>query len=76
MSGTAGPVHRVSSAVEVYGYPQGHLGHLTDEEEERLKEFKALCAEKGLYKEGTDGELGTHDDATLLYAKLLLFGFP
>jgi hypothetical protein len=66
---TAGPAHRVQSAVEVYGYPQGHLGHLTEEEEAALKNFKLVCAEKGLYTPGkTEEETGSVDDATLLYA--------
>jgi len=60
---TAGPAHRVQSAVVEYGYPQGHLGHLSDEEEAAFKNFKILCEEKGYYK---PGEGGTHDDATLL----------
>ena len=66
---TAGPAHRVQSAVVEYGYPQGHLGHLTPEEEAAFKNFKVLCAEKGYYKPG-NGEYddATHDDATLLYA--------
>ncbi|KAL2070231.1 hypothetical protein VTL71DRAFT_13257 [Oculimacula yallundae] len=60
---TAGPAHRVQSAVVEYGYPSGHLGHLSDEEEAAFKNFKILCEEKGYY---TPGESGTHDDATLL----------
>jgi hypothetical protein len=65
---TAGPVHRVQSAVEVYGYPQGHIGHMTPEEEAALKNFKTLLIEKNLYSPKTDNdEYGTHDDATLLY---------
>ncbi len=67
---TAGPAHRVQSAVVEYGYPQGHLGHLSDEEEAAFKNFKILCEEKGYYK---PGEGGTHDDATLLYVR---FYFP
>lgn len=64
---TSGPAHRVQSAVEVYGYPQGHLGHLTPEEDEALKNFKLLLASKDLYTPGpTEEEPGTHDDATLL----------
>jgi hypothetical protein len=65
---TAGPAHRVQSAVVEYGFPLGHLGHLTAEEEEAFKNFKLLCAEEGYYKpgEGEDGH-ATHDDATLLY---------
>ncbi|KAH8651618.1 CRAL-TRIO domain-containing protein [Tricladium varicosporioides] len=63
---TAGPAHRVQSAVVEYGFPQGHLGHLTGEEEEAFKNFKALCQEKGYYNPGEEGDYGTHDDATLL----------
>ena len=65
---TAGPIHRVQSAAEVYGYPQGHVGHLTADEQIALNDFKALLIEKGLYKPKSDtDEYGTHDDATLLY---------
>lgn len=70
---TSGPAHRVVSAVEQYGFPNGHIGHLTPEEEETLKIFKHYCEEKGFYKPG-DGadEYGTHDDATLLSVLLHL----
>jgi hypothetical protein len=62
-----GPVHRVQSAVEVYGYPQGHLGHMTAEEERALAQFKTLLQEKGLWAPKSDSdEFGTHDEATLL----------
>jgi hypothetical protein len=65
---TAGPAHRVQSAVEEYGYPQGHLGHLNADQEAAFKNFKLVLEEKGLYKPGTgEEEPGTHDDATLLY---------
>lgn len=64
---TAGPAHRVQSAVVEYGYPQGHLGHLTSEEEAALKNFKVLCAEKGVYKAANGDEKASHGDATLLY---------
>lgn len=64
---SAGPAHRVQSAVVEYGYPQGHLGHLSDEEEAAFKNFKVMCAEKGYFKAGEGEDLGTHDDATLLY---------
>jgi hypothetical protein len=64
---TAGPAHRVQSAVEVYGYPHGHLGHLTPEEEDTLKQFKALCEENGYYNPGKGAsEPPSHDDATML----------
>jgi len=63
----SGPAHRVQSAVEEFGYPNGHLGHLSHDQEEAFKNFKTLCAEKGYYKPG-DGEKEdpSHDDATLL----------
>lgn len=64
---TAGPAHRVQSAAEVYGFPRGHLGHLTPEEEEALIAFKKLCEEKGYYHpRNGDTELPSHDDPTLL----------
>jgi hypothetical protein len=65
---TAGPAHRVQSAVVEYGYPQGHFGHLSPEEEAAFKNFKVLCAEKGYYKPGNGEDAdATHDDATLLF---------
>lgn len=62
----SGPVHRVQSAVVEYGYPQGHLGHLTTDEEAAFINFKALCAEKNLYKPAHGEASASHDDATLL----------
>ncbi|KAI6715066.1 phosphatidylinositol transporter [Diplocarpon mali] len=66
---TAGPAHRVQSAVVEYGFPQGHLGHLSDEEETAFKNFKILCQEKGYYKPASAEVPETHDDATLLQFK-------
>lgn len=50
-----------------YGYPQGHLGHLTSDEETALTNFKLLCADKGYYNpaEGEDGK-PSHEDALML----------
>jgi len=63
----SGPAHRVQSAVEEFGYPQGHLGHLSTEQEAAFKNFKVLLTEKGYYKAGSsEDEDSTHDDATLL----------
>lgn len=51
----------------------GHLNHLTPEQEGKLQEFKALCAEKKYYSpaveqsEGVDAKPASLDDATLLY---------
>ena len=73
---TAGPAHRVQSAVEVYGFPWGHLGHLTPQEEETLNNFKALCQENGYYSPGNgDSEPPSHDDATMLSVPFVLFAY-
>ncbi|KAK0636728.1 CRAL-TRIO domain-containing protein [Bombardia bombarda] len=45
------------------GYPNGHLGHLTTEEEEALVNFKVYLEEHDLY---TPGPTPSHDDQTLL----------
>lgn len=45
-----------------YGYPHGHLGHLTASEEAALADFKVLLAQHSLYTPAPP----SHDDATLL----------
>lgn len=45
------------------GYPNGHLGHLSSDEENALRNFKTFLEEKGLYKSGPQP---SHDDQTLL----------
>lgn len=45
------------------GYPNGHLGHLTDTESQALAEFKVLVAKDGCY---TPGPPPSHDDQSLL----------
>jgi len=73
----SGPAHRVQSAVEEYGYPQGHLGHLSAEQEHAFQNFKVLCAEHGYYKPGNGADIEpTHDDALLLYAPYLPSAHP
>lgn len=71
-SATAGPATKVKSnasrasqtkAALDNGYPHGHLGHLTEEEEKALVGFKAYLQEKGLYQPGPPP---SHDDPTLL----------
>lgn len=63
----AGPVHRVQSAVVEYGYPQGHFGHLSPDEEAAFAKFKKLCEDKGYYKPGDGGdEVAALEDPTLL----------
>lgn len=50
----------------------GHLNHLTPEQEEKLREFKAVCAERGYYSPAVEGEgekPASHDDATMLYVE-------
>ncbi len=63
---TAGPAHRVQSAVVEYGYPQGHLGHLSTEEEAAFANFKTTCENDGLYKPAIGDVPASHEDATLL----------
>lgn len=59
---------RVTSATSVtsiydLGYPRGHLGHLTEFEQEALDSFKKLLEER---KYWTSGPPASHDDPTLL----------
>ena len=49
-----------------YGYPSGHLGHLTPEQIKSLEEFQQLCLEQGLYKTPAGSNAASHDDQTLL----------
>ena len=55
---------------------QGHLHHLTEEQEGKLVEFKKLCEEKGYYTpasgaEGAEDEKkASHGDETMLYVLL------
>lgn len=59
-----------------FGFPLGHLGHLTEEEQHALVEFKELCAKHGIYTPkspdapvgGVPGDVGqvSHDDTTML----------
>lgn len=49
---------------------QGHLGHLTAQEEAAFTAFKKLAADEGYYTPD-DGEGNTsHDDGTLVYVLL------
>ncbi|KAK4199175.1 putative SEC14 cytosolic factor [Triangularia verruculosa] len=62
------PVEQVPSATgggDEFGYPHGHLGHLTAEQENALQDFKAVLEERGLYKHAS-GEDASHEDWTLL----------
>lgn len=53
----------VPSSVYDLGYPRGHLGHLTETEEEALESFKNLLEERQYWKRGPPA---SHDDPTLL----------
>ncbi|KAI0006772.1 CRAL-TRIO domain-containing protein [Xylariaceae sp. FL0662B] len=64
MTRKSASIRRVPSAGAVqHGYPEGHLGHLTDHQAQVLQDFKALLEEEGLYKRGNPP---SHDDPTLL----------
>ncbi|KAK0667831.1 putative SEC14 cytosolic factor [Cercophora samala] len=66
------PVEQVASSVSTggggdeFGYPHGHLGHLTPEQEKALGEFKIFLGDKGLYKRAQAGGKASHEDWTLL----------
>lgn len=66
------PVTRIKTtesailATGEFGYPTGHLGHLTEAQEEALVAFKKLCIEKGLFTPADDINAASHDDTTLL----------
>ena len=49
-----------------YGFPVGHLGHLTEQQEEALVTFKELLASKGLYQPASAGARPSHEDCLLL----------
>ena len=49
-----------------YGYPNGHLGHLTKSQGEALEKFRKLVTEKGIYEPATADTPPSHDDITLL----------
>ena len=62
MSDISDPAHKVTSTGTI-GYPNGHLNHLNEEEEEAFHNFKLLLQEKDLYKPGPPP---SHDDQTLM----------
>ncbi len=67
-SATGSSIHKVKSTStsiggHEVGYPHGHLGHLSADEEEALRKFKALLEERGAYQPGPPP---SHDDQTLL----------
>ncbi|PNY26317.1 SEC14 cytosolic factor [Tolypocladium capitatum] len=63
---SASPATRVKSATSTtsqFGYPRGHVGYLSADEEEALRSFQDVLEERGLYKRGPPA---SHDDQTLL----------
>lgn len=55
--------------VDSYQYPSAHLGHLTENQQKALDQFKDICQEQGYYDPpGTAPHpYASHDDETLLY---------
>lgn len=49
------------------GYPHGHLGHLTGDEENQLRLFKLYLEKQGLYRPAPQP---SHDDQTLLWVSV------
>jgi hypothetical protein len=56
------------SKIDSFQYPAAHLGHLSEDQQSALEEFKVLCEKEGYYQsEGKGGRtVASHDDETLL----------
>lgn len=67
-SDAAAPATLVVSASN-FAYPRGHYGHLNENEEKALEDFKTLLEERGYWKPGPPA---SHDDPTLLYVPVTL----
>ncbi|GAB0136418.1 hypothetical protein EsDP_00004719 [Epichloe bromicola] len=66
ISGNSAPATRVKSSTSTasqFGYPRGHLGHLSEHEEAALDKFKDVLEQEGIW---TRGPPASHDDQTLL----------
>jgi hypothetical protein len=50
-------------------YPAGHLAHLSDNQQQKLNEFKQICQEQGYYTPAAGGKDASHDDETMLYVQ-------
>jgi hypothetical protein len=64
------PAERITSTASTindYAYPYGHLGHLTQKQEEAFVQFKKVLEERGLLKPGPPP---SHDDPLILYVFL------
>jgi hypothetical protein len=55
-------------------YPAGHLSHLTENQQKNLDAFKQICLEQNYYTPASGGKAASHDDETLLYAKIKALG--
>jgi hypothetical protein len=55
--------------VESMQYPAGHLAHLSDNQQQKLNEFKQICQEQGYYTPAAGGKDASHDDETMLYVQ-------
>ena len=52
---------------ESYQYPNAHYNHLTEDQSQKLSEFKKICQDKGYYTpSGAEHKPATHDDESLL----------
>lgn len=54
------------AAAASFQFPSGHLGHLKPDQKQRLEDFKAVCADRGLYMPKGENGLPSHDDASML----------
>jgi hypothetical protein len=52
--------------VESMQYPAGHLSHLSDNQQQKLDEFRQICQEQKYYTPAAGGKAASHDDETLL----------
>lgn len=57
------------SRIESFQYPAAHFGHLSDDQQAKLDEFKTICQTEGYYTSASEDGKGeaSHDDETLLY---------
>ncbi|KXT08445.1 hypothetical protein AC579_5610 [Pseudocercospora musae] len=52
--------------VNSYQWPAGHVNHLSEGQQGALRNFKALCQQKGYFEPGDEKTPASHDDETLL----------
>lgn len=49
-----------------FDFPNGHLGHLSEEQNDALENFRQMITAEELYVPATDNKPPSHDDALLL----------